>query len=175
MEREVSPPLPTSEQIFGSLVKNLGISHPLLQSRTARRFFSGQMEQQVKESTRAEIIEAIAEVLSDIGLSDAPGEGSDDATPALVLADLLDWHGVNWERWRDFMLPRMMRVLPSHLPAVWAAYVRLAVIDLALRIAGKIHMGGAPPSSLDLLEWATSASAGAVSQPETDRIGQQPV
>ena len=160
MEREVSPPLPTSEQIFGSLVKNLGISHPLLQSRTARRFFSGQMEQQVKESTRAEIIEAIAEVLSDIGLSDAPGEGSDDATPALVLADLLDWHGVNWERWRDFMLPRMMRVLPSHLPAVWAAYVRLAVIDLALRIAGKIHMGGAPPSSLDLLEWATSGQRG---------------
>ena len=160
MEREVSPPLPTSEQIFGSLVKNLGISHPLLQSRTARRFFSGHMEQQVKESTRAEIIEAIAEVLSDIGLAEAPGQGNDDATPAVVLADLLDWHGVNWDRWRDFMRPRMMRVLPSHLPAVWAAYVRLAVIDLALRIAGKVHMGGAPPSSLDFLEWATSGQRG---------------
>ena len=160
MEREVSPPLPTSAQIFGGLVKNLGISHALLQSRTARRFFSGRMEQQVKESTRAEIIGAIAEVLSDIGLAEAPDEGNDDATPAVALADLLDWHGVNWERWRDFMRPRMMRVLPSHLPTVWAAYVRLAVIDLALRIAGKVHMGGAPQSSLDFLEWATSNQRG---------------
>ena len=160
MEREVSPPLPTSGQIFGGLVKNLGISHALLQSRTARRFFSGRMEQHVKESTRAEVIEAIAEVLSDIGLAEAPGKGDDNATPAAVLADLLDWHGVNWARWRDFMRPRMMRVLPSHLPAVWAAYVRLAVIDLALRIAGKVHMGGAPLSSLHFLEWATSGRRG---------------
>ena len=160
MEREVSPPLPTSGQIFGGLVKNLKISHALLQSRKARRFFSGRMEQQVKESTRADIIGAIAEVLSDMGLAEAPGEGNDDATPAAALADLLDWHGVNWERWRAFMQPRMMRVLPSHLPAVWAAYVRLSVIDLALRIAGKVHMGGAPQSSLDFLEWATSGKRG---------------
>ena len=114
----------------------------------------------MKESTRAEIIDAIAEVLSDIGLAEAPGKGDDNATPAAVLADLLDWHGVNWERWRDFMRPRMMRVLPSHLPDVWAAYVRLAVIDLALRIAGKVHMGGVPLSSLHFLEWATSGRRG---------------
>ena len=160
MNREVSPPLPTSGQIFGSLVKNLGISHVLLQSRTARRFFSGRMEQQVKESTRTEIVGAIAEVLSDIGLAEVPRKGDHDETPAALLADLLDWHGVNWERWRDFMRPRMMRVLPSHLPVVWAAYVRLAVIDLALRIAGKVHMAEAPPSSLDFLEWASSGRRG---------------
>ena len=160
MEREVSPPLPTSGQIFGSLVKNLGIRHALLQSRTARRFFSGRLEQQVKESTRAEIIGAIAEVLSDIGLAEVPRKGDDDATPAAVLADLLDWHGVNWERWRDFMRPRMMRVLPSHLSVVWAAYVRLAVIDLAIRIAGKVHMAGAAQSSLDFLAWASSSRRG---------------
>lgn len=160
MEREVSPPLPTSGQIFGSLVKHLGISHPLLRSRKARRFFSGRVEPQVKESTRAEIIEAIAEVLSDIGLAGVPGEGNYDTTQAVMLADLLDWHAVNWERWRDFMRPRMMRVLPSHLHTVWAAYVRLAVIELALRIAGKVHTAGAPPSSLDFLEWATSGRRG---------------
>ena len=160
MEREVSPPLPTSGQIFGGLVKNLGISHPLLQSRTARRFFSGRMEQHVKDSTRAEIIGAIAEVLSDIGLADAPGEGDDNPTPGTVLADLLDWHGTNWELWRDFMRPRMMRVLPSNLPAVWAAYLRLGTIDLALRIAGKVHSGGAPPCSLDFLEWASCGRRG---------------
>ena len=160
MEREVSPQLPTSGQIFGALVKKLGVSHVLLQSRTARRFFSGRMEHRVKESTRGEIIEAIAEVLADVGLAAGVGEGDDSPAPAAALADLLDWHAVNWERWRNFMRPRMMRVLPPHLPTVWAAYLRLAAVDLALRIAAQVQKAGAPAESLDFLEWAGTGRRG---------------
>ena len=114
----------------------------------------------MKESTRGEIIEAIAEVLADVGLDAGVGEGDDSPAPAVVLADLLDWHAVNWERWRNFMRPRMMQVLPQHLPAVWAAYIRLAAIDLSLRIAGQAHKAGAPPSSLDFLEGACTGRRG---------------
>ena len=68
-EREVTPRLPTSGQIIGAVVSKLGIKHPKLQSRTARRYFAADLEHLVKDSTRAEIIGAIAEVLTDSGLS----------------------------------------------------------------------------------------------------------
>ena len=63
-ETEVAPQLPTSGQILGELVKTLGINHPKLQTKssgTARRYFSGRLEDRVKESSRTEIIKAIAD------------------------------------------------------------------------------------------------------------------
>ena len=74
-EGEAMPRLPTSGQIIGALVTNLGIKHPVLQSRTARRYFSADLEHLVKDSTRAEIIEAIAEVLTESGFIAAPRVG----------------------------------------------------------------------------------------------------
>ena len=47
-EREVTPNLPTSGQIIGALVAKLGIKHPVLQSRTARRYFAADPERLVK-------------------------------------------------------------------------------------------------------------------------------
>ena len=44
-----------------------------------------------------------------------------------------------------------MNVLPSNLPKIWEAYVRLAVIDLALRVAAHLHLAGSSPAVLDLL------------------------
>lgn len=152
-EREVVPQLPTSGQILGAVVKRLGIDDPKLRSRTARRYFSGRLKDRVKESSRAEIIGAIADALADIGLSatnpirdEAPGQ-------ALSLAAVLDWHALNWDRMRAFLLPRMARVYPRHLAAVWQVYIRLAAIDMALRTAAHLHLAGASPSTLDLLDW----------------------
>ena len=71
MEREVTPPLPTSGQVLGSVVKNLGIKHHVLQSKTARRYFSGRLDDRVKESSRAEIIGAISDVMVDSGFGAA--------------------------------------------------------------------------------------------------------
>ena len=67
-EREVAPQVPTSGQILGQLVKSLGIDHPKLQSKTAIRYFSGHLEDRVKESSRTEIIKAIAETLVEQGV-----------------------------------------------------------------------------------------------------------
>ena len=139
-EREVTPRLPTSGQIIGALVTRLGIRHPVLQSRTARRYFSAAPERLVKDSTRAEIIEAIAEVLTGSGFI-APQqtkEDKHDAAPAL--ASMLQWHADNWDLLRSFLRRRIMRVQPGNLPKIWEAYVRLAVIDLALRVAAHLKI-----------------------------------
>ena len=154
-EREVIPHLPTSGQIIGALISRLGIRHPNLQDRTARRYFSANPERLVKDSSRAEIIAAIAEVLTDFGCIASPEEREANYELAPMLASMLQWHAGNWDLFRSFLRRRTMSVLPSHLPKVWEAYVRLAVIDLAVRVAAHLHLAGSSPAGLDLLGWAS--------------------
>ena len=159
-EREVMPRLPTSGQIIGALVTKLDIKHPLLRSRTARRYFSGDAEHLVKDATRENIIGAIAEVLTESGFIKSPQAGEDDYQLAAALASMLKWHADNWDLQRSFLRRRMTKVLPSNLPKVWGAFVRLAVIDLSLRVAAHLHLSGSSPAALDLLDWASRTTRG---------------
>ena len=155
-ETEVAPQLPTSGQILGVLVKTLGIEHPKLQTKSsgpARRFFSGRLENRVKESSRTEIIKAIADTIVGQGVGASKSAGNDTSSASQALAIILDWHAVKWDRLRAFLRPRMMPVFPHHLPDVWRSYVRLAAIDLAIRVAAQLHLRGAYPDTLEFLEW----------------------
>ena len=159
-EREVMPRLPTSGQIIGAVVAKLDIKHPLLRNKTARRYFSGNTEHLVKDSTREKIIGAIAEVLTESGLINSPKVGEDDYLLAPALASMLQWHADNWDLQRSFLRRRMTKVLPSKLPKVWEAFVRLAVIDLSLRVAAHLHLSGSSPAVLNLLNWASRKGRG---------------
>ena len=57
-EEQLGPNLPSSGQILGVMVGWLGIKNPMLQDRTARRYFAGQS---ILEDRKKEIIAAIAE------------------------------------------------------------------------------------------------------------------
>ena len=150
-EYEVTPRLPTSGQILGVLVSRLGIKHPLLQNRTARRYFAGDPERLVKDSTKEEIIGAIAQVLTDSGFVESPQEREGHYKSAPILASMLRWHADHWDLLRSFLRRRTIDVLPGDLSKVWEAYVRLAVVDLAFRVAAHLHLAGSSPSALDLL------------------------
>ncbi len=150
-EREVTPRLPTSGQILGALVSRLGIKHPLLQNRTARRYFAGDPERLVKDSTKEEIIGAIAEVLTDSGFVESTQERESNYKSAPILASMLQWHADNWDLTRSFLRRRIIGVLPENLSKVWEAYVRLAIVDLAFRVAAHLHLAGSSPSALDFL------------------------
>ena len=152
-EREVAPQVPTSGQILGQLVKSLGIDHPKLQSKTASRYFSGHLEDRVKESSRTEIIKAIAETLVEQGVGTSTIDGDDTSSIVQALSTILDHHAVKWDRLRSLLRPRTMRVFPSHLPDVWRSYARLAAIDLALRVAAQIRLSGSEPTALNFLDW----------------------
>ena len=131
-EREVTPHLPTSGQIIGALVTRLGLKVPDVPPRTLRRYFSGRLEELVKDRTEAEIIGDVASALTSAGFAaPRPDLETDDAL-ARRIAALLRWHANHWDQLRSFLPPRMPRVAPSHLSDVWGAYVRLAVIDLVL-------------------------------------------
>ena len=160
VEREVMPRLPTSGQILGALVTRLGISLPARQQRNARRYFAADPERLVKGATRAEIIDAVAEALADAGFVSSPqaGESDHEATPSL--SSVLQWHADHWDLMRSSVRRRTVSVVPSRLPKVWEAFVRLAVIDLALRVAAHLHLAGTSPAVLSLLDWATVAARG---------------
>ncbi len=159
-EREIIPRLPTSGQIIGALVARLGIKHPVLQSRTARRYFAADPEHQVKDSSRDEIIEAIAEALTDSGLIATPKvrESAHELAPALDAT--LKWHADHWDLLRSFLRRRMASVPPEHQPEVWETYVRLTVIDLSLRVAAHLRLAGSSPAVLDFLAWTSRADRG---------------
>ena len=159
-EREVTPRLPTSGQIIGSLVTRLGISLPMHLQRNARRYFAADPERLVKDATRAEIIDAIAEALTDVGFIASPQARESSYEPAPALSSMLQWHADHWDLMRSSVRRRTVNVLPSRLPEVWEAFVRLAVIDLALRVAAHLHLAGASPAALDLLNWTTVDARG---------------
>ncbi len=159
-EREVTPRLPTSGQIIGALVSKLGLRHPVLLRRTARRYFSGDLDNLVKDSSRDEIIGAVAETLANAGFIAQQKEAEIDNTVVPTLTAVLKWHASNWDQLRTFLRPRMARVMPSHLPKVWEAYVRLTVGDLALRMAARLHLAGISPAALELLNWASVDARG---------------
>ena len=158
--REATPKLPTSGQILGVLVRSLGITHPNLGDKKAQRYFSGRLERRVKESSRDRIIAAVSETLAASIFVSTPIREDEECSDSSWLAAVLDWHAVNWDRFRAFLRPRMMRVYPDHWAQVWRAYVRLAAIDLALRAAAHVHIAGASPDALEFLEWTGVACRG---------------
>ncbi len=160
MEREVMPRLPTSGQIIGALVTRLGIRHPVLQHRNARRYFAADPERLVKDSTKAEIIDALAEVLTGAGFVSPAPERESNHQSAPALSSMLQWHTDHWDLMRSGTRRRTVSVEPSHLPQVWEAYVRLAVIDLALRVAAHLHLAGASPEALEVLNWVSVDTRG---------------
>ena len=151
--RWVAPKLPPSGQILGVLVRALGISHPVLQSKNAQRYFSGRLAKRVKESSRAEIIAAISETLASSVFVSAPSVENDNWSNPTWVAAVLKWHAVNWDRIRAFLLPRVIQVASEHLAPVWQPYVRLAAIDIALRVAAQLHISGASADALAFLGW----------------------
>ncbi len=157
---EVTPTLPTSGQILGAVVRCLGITHPDLGNKTAQRYFSGRPENRVMESSRAKIITAISEILAVSVFAVTPGQEIKRWSDSSLIAKVLDWHTVNWDRFRAFLQPRMMRVYPDHLAQVWQAYTRLATIDLAVRAAAHIHIAHASPDALEFLPWTGVSQRG---------------
>ena len=114
----------------------------------------------VKDETEDEIIRDVARALSNVGLVPPRQDLETEATLAQGIGALLRWHANHWDQLRSFLRPRMPRVMPSHLSSVWAAYVRLTVIDLAIRLAAHLHLTGSSPSALELLDWTTRTARG---------------
>ena len=159
-EQELQPPLPTSAQVIGAIVKGLGIDDPALRSKTARRYFTADPNKIVKESNKQSVLRSVAKALTTLGLV-PPWQGEQEREPVLrTIESALQVHAANWDSLRSFLKPRMARVFPSHLPMAWAAYARLATIDLALRTAAYLRLAGLSTNALAPLGLVNSENKG---------------
>ena len=156
----VVPRIPTSGQIVGALVAKLGIKHSAIRDRNARRYYAADPEHLVKDITKEEIFGAIAEALTVSGLIPSPQSDEGTHQPAPALASTLLWHAEHWDLTRSYLRRKTTSVLPDDLPSVWNAYMRLAVIDVALRLAAYLHLAGSSPAVLDFLGYCSRDARG---------------
>ena len=149
---------PKSGRVVGAVVRALKLKHPTLLDRTARRYFNGEL---VMEDSRADVIKAVAEALiesgflSDMTLMPRLGISLSDLLPLLIKAHIERWDAVGGEV-RSATSP----VRDSQLAAV--PYLRLAVIDIALRVSAIAKSTGVPPPGEDAPSWSLIKGKGQV-------------
>ena len=158
LERDAQPFLPTSGQVLGVIVRRMELSGDALNTKTAQRYFSGQ---RVKDSSKAEVLAGVAKALLELGLIPTLPISSEGHVSHRLAESALQWHATEWDRIRSYLRPRMARVQPGHLGLVRKAFLRLAVIDLALRLAAGLHVAGTSPDALQV-----------INQPDRTRRGQ---
>ena len=153
----VDAPLPPSAgRILGYLSKRLGSFVPPLSSKTLQRFFNETEDFNVPNETRREILDALAEWLEQTGLLPSPPSGSEYEEGGGIRATL-EVFITEWESWRASIRESRLEVPQAILPSIWAPYLRLATIDIALRMAAALAMSPNHAKGFRVLEfWAGS-------------------
>ena len=147
-----------SGQIIKYVVQALDIEDDVLESRTARRFFSGES---VNEFNRGQILEALGQVLIDRGMVpeglDALPHGASTAMAVGMAVALMG------ERWDHLMATVQSRGTAGlDVGAVGLRFLRLVTVDLALRLFALHRLTGSPLPDAEPPLWALDNGAGRV-------------
>lgn len=153
---ERRPRLPSGPQILGLVLGLLGLKDERLSTRTAGRYLAGH---RVKDASVQVVHMAAADVLMQAGLAPM-GECSEDdqlvqSTIAGAVASAIHW----WDSTRAMLHRRVSLVEVRNLPELYAAFLRLAAVDLALRIGAHAHLRG-QSSSVQLRELLADNATG---------------
>jgi len=145
---------PQSGQILGAVVAALHLGDQALTTKTASRYFRGA---QISEKSRRAIFEALGHALVDSGVVPRLRHHTEQEMPARsVLALAIEWHADRWDQVAGFMRSVSVPVGRKDLAAL--SYLRLAVIDLALRVSAVLWLAdrAAPDEGTPL--WAQESS-----------------
>ena len=141
---------PLSGQIIGAVVKELRLQSDVLQGKTAKRYFRGKW---IKEDSRREIFEALGQSLAD---QDSIPPFSFFEREGIPLAKAISfgiaWYADQWDWLAGYMRSASAPVDRPNLAAV--SYLRLAMIDIALRTSAVLWLAGLPPPDEETPQWA---------------------
>lgn len=159
--------LPTSGQILGKVVRALDIHAEILDNRTARRLFEGG---NVSEARRIEIYEDFAKNLMVCGVIPAFRISDIRFSPyhRIVAASLL-WASLHWDRVAGRMRSQPFADVPVAKAAV--PYLRLAVVDLSMRLVGLLRACEIKSIKGDLPSWCKERSHGLLLRSLLERSG----
>ena len=142
--------VPLSGLILGAVVKELRLQNRILSDKTAQRYFSGR---RVKDASRLEIIEAVGQAIADLNIFPSSQFLQQYGLPQeKVLGMAIAWYADQWDRLAGYMRSVSAPVDRPDLAAT--AYLRLAMIDLSLRLSAVLWLADMPTPGEGVPTWA---------------------
>ena len=143
-----------SGEIIGAVVKALDLDHSVLKGKTARWFFDGKP---VSERSRAEIFKALGETFVKLGVVPEPTFLEKYGTPMSVIVG--ETFAVAGERWDALLALMQSHSAPIQDRATAInGFLRLVVVDLALRIFAMARLADLEIPTSDSPIWAEDNS-----------------
>ena len=141
---------PLSGQIIGTVVRELRLQNDVLKDKTAKRYFRGQW---VKEDSKNEIFEALGQSLVDQDfIPPFPFLEREGIPLAKVISFVVAWYASQWDQLVGNMRSMSAPVDRPDLAAV--SYLRLAMIDMALRTSAVLWLAELPTPAEGTPLWA---------------------
>jgi len=138
--------------MVGVLVREFQLKNPVLNSKTAKRYFRGQ---RVKDANRLEVIEGVAKSLVEEGfVPTLPFLAQQDWPVDKLLTLTMAGYAKRWDELAGYMRSASAPVERPDLAAT--AYLRLATIDLALRYSALLWLANSPCPDEGPPVWAES-------------------
>ena len=157
-ERKAGSSVPYSGQILGSLVDAMKLGDSVLTGKTAKRFFASGNASEYK---KRQVYRELGQVLVDLGLVPDVGEKlPEGSTTADALADGIV---LVCKRW-DLLMQRIQSRSAAVTDPVGAGqkFLRLATVDVALRMLGFAHLAEVELPEPHVPLWAQHKGAGVI-------------
>ena len=156
-----------SGQVIGAVVDALGLNEGVLKSRTARRYFDGRT---VSEHKRAEILKGLGEILIERGLVPVPPAFREyDISMVAVVAESVTRAALLWDNLLATIQSRSGAI--EHPGLAIEQFLRLVVVDLALRAFALLRLSRLQPPCPTTPLWAEPNGGGKLLRRLTERGG----
>jgi tetratricopeptide (TPR) repeat protein len=150
--------LPTSASVIGKLVDLLQVDDEFLSGRTAARYYSSTP---VKDGTALQIHIAIGEVLVGRGIVPVPEVFQQRGiSMANIIAISIGYAASRWDHLGAWLESESVPIY--HTPEAAKRFMRLVVVDLALRGFALLRLSHIRPPQPRVPEWATENGEGKV-------------
>ncbi len=159
---------PFSGPVIGVIVKAFDLQDDILQHKTAKRYFSGK---RIKDESRHEICAAVGKALVAHGIMPSSflleREGF---TLEQVILPTIAWYADQWDQLVGYMRSTSAPVDRPDLAAI--SYLRLAVIDLALRTSAVLWLTEAATPDEGTPLWAKEKGAATYLRQLLEKCGE---
>ena len=154
-------------RIIGAVVRAFNLEQGVLTGRTARRFYAGKS---VSEHSRNEILEELARALIERGITPIPSLLHErDISMVTVVSGAIALASVRWDDLLATIQSRSGRIIDRRLAV--ERFLRLAIVDLALRVFALQRLAGIVPSPPGTPSWAEQNGGGKLLRQLTERAG----
>jgi tetratricopeptide (TPR) repeat protein len=148
--------IPYSGRIMEAIVKALDIQDESLGNKTARRHYEGKP---ISDYSRTRLLKAFGNALAESGIVPIPPIfNKNKVSMPKTLAEVANLFFVKWDHLCATIQGRSGKAV--HIEEVFAQFLRLVVVDLALRVFALLRLANIPVPKSDIPLWAQENGTG---------------